>query len=313
MHDRSSGRVQAGLRVAGVAFLLAALAPDGHADAGDAGQSGPALPPALATYIERMQLEADFRECVEGVVKRQGLTDADMVRRIAAEGLAEDVYAAVSAEVDEAPDDVLRAAGFVPTHAAPDEALAEKALVLAKAMLERTDEGEGGSLTPTRALDRFFVGVNQATDAGCAVPAHLLPGGDALRQQAEAIAPLLIEADRVNQCVASLIEAQGLDEDVAFTLAGKQGLAAEFRARVLETAAGMAGLDAQGRARLEKIEQPAQLGRALMLLSATTFELESMARASGLNAIYLDRALGGKCNPSSELKTFIGAGKRANP
>lgn len=293
-----------------VALVLAALAPGIHAAGGDPG--GSALPPALATYVERMQLEADFRECVDAGVKRQGLSDADLIRRIAAEGIAEDVYAAVSVDADEAPDEMLRAVGFVPAHADPDEALAEKALALAKTMLERRTATEDGSLTSTRAFDHFFVGVNRAVDAGCEVPAHLLPGGDALRQQAEAIAPLLAEADRVNQCAASSIAAQGIDEDAAFARLGTQGLA-EFRDRALQAARGMAGLDGQALAGLETTEQPARLGRALMLLSATTFELESMARASGLNAIYLDRALGGTCNPSSELQTFIGAVKRANP
>lgn len=308
MHN-GGGRPKPRPRVVGVALLLAAFAPGVHAAEGDVGST---LPPALAIYVERMQLEADFRDCVEAGVKRQGLTDADLIRRIAARGLAEAIYAAVSAEADEAPDEVLREAGFVPVSTDPDEALAEKALALTKAMLARRTAAEDGSLAPARAFDRFFVGVNQAVDTGCEVPAHLLPGGDTLRQQAEAIAPLLVEADRVNQCAASSIAAQGIDENAVFARLGTQGIG-EFRARAMDAAAGMAGLDAQGRARLEKAEQPAQLGRALMLLSATTFDLESMARASGLNAIYLDRALGGTCDPSSELKTFIGAGKRANP
>lgn len=312
MPNRTGGPAQAGVRLLVVALLTAGLSLPAIAGDDPGSQSDKALPPAIAAYIERGQLESDFRECVDTQVQKQRLTDADLIKRIAAKGLAEDVYAAVSVEMDESPDEILEAQGFVPAYTNPDEVLAEKSLVLAKAKMQRTLEGEDDSLTPTRAYDRFFIAVNQAMDAGCEVPPHLLPGGDMLRAQAEAIAPLLGEADRVNDCATALIEAQGLDDDAASALFEKKGLAAEFRARVLEIAANMPGIDAEDRTKLAQMQNPVHLGRGLLLLSATTFELEAMAKATGVNAIYLDQALGGKCNPSSELKTFIGAANSAN-
>lgn len=293
-------------------LLTAGLSLPANAGEDQASTSAKPLPPAIATYIERGQLESDFRECVAAEVKKQALTDDDLIKRIAAKGLAKDVYAAVSAEMDENPDEILEADGFVPAHADPDEALAEKSMVLAKTMMQRTLDGEDDSLTPTRAFDRFFVAVNQAVDADCEVPAHLLPGGDTLRAQAEAIAPLLVEADRVNDCVTSEIEARGMDEAAVFALLEKKNLSDEYRARALDIAANMPGVDEANRAKVAAYENPYELGTALTMLSAMTFELESMAKATGVNAIYLDRALDGKCNPNNELKTFIGAANSAN-
>lgn len=306
MPDRGGEWLQAGMCVLIMAVLAAALSPSANAGE-EVSQSGKALPPAIAAYIERGQLESDFRECVDAKVKKQGLTDADLIKRVAAEGLAKDVYAAVSAEAEEAPDEILDAHGFVPAYGDPDEALVEKSLVLATAMMQRTLDGEDRSMTPTRAYDRFFVAVNQAVDAGCVVPAHLLPGGDTLRAKAEAIAPLLVEAQRVNDCATSEIQARSMDDAAVFALIEKKGLSAEYRARALEVAAHMPGVDEANRTKLAGHENPYHLGTALTLLSAMTFELESMAKATGVNAIYLDRALDGKCKPNDALKTFIGA------
>lgn len=265
------------------------------------------MPPALAEYVARTQSEVDFLACMDMQIERQGLADADLIERVAAKGLADDVYAAVSAEVDGDPDAMLRSDGFVPAHADPDKALAEKALVLARMSTERTAAGEDRSMNPFRASSRFFVAVNDAIDAGCEVPAHLLPGGDTLRAQAEAIAPLLAEAQRVNDCATSEIEARGMDDAAVFALIEKKGLSTEYRARALDIAANMPGVDETNRAKVASYENPYHLGTALSLLSAMTFELESMARATGVNAIYLDRALDGKCKPDDALKTFIGA------
>jgi len=294
-----------------VALLTAGLSLSASASEDEPAQATKSLPPALADYVARMQAETDFRECVGASPQMQELSDADLIKRIAAKGLASDLYAAMSKEVGNA-DEALRDDGFVPAYTDPEEALAEKSLVLTRITMQRTIDGEDSSLNPFGAGNLFFVAVNDAVDAGCDVPAHLLAGGDTLRAKAEAIAPLLVEADRVNSCATSEIEARGMDEAAVFALLEKKGLSAEYRARALDIAANMPGVDEAKRAKVAAYENPYELGTALTMLSAMTFELESMAKATGVNAIYLDQALDGKCNPSSELKTFIGAANSAN-
>lgn len=274
---------------------------------GRAADSERAVPPALAQYLERMQMEMAFRQCVDSAVQKQKLDDNALIERVAAKGLAPGLYSEISKEVDD-PDALLRDDGFVAAHADPNELLAEKSLVLATAAIKNRAEA-GDPLPSFRSLNLWLAAVNDAVDARCAVPKHLQPGGDALRAQAEAAMPFMSEAERVNGCVKAQMDARGLDEDGAYALIDENGLGRDFRADVLAIASALAP---QERDELAKARTPAHLGRGLMLLSATTFDLGVMAKSSGVNAIYLDRALDAKCAPNEELKTFIGVANRAN-
>jgi len=289
--------------------LMIALAA-GFARAEDAPAAAPErpLPPAVAGFLGRIQSEARFQDCVGAAVTAQHLSDDDLIRRIAEKGLAAELYASVS-EGEDDPDAALAESGFAPKHRDPDELLAEKSIAFAKLATERALADElppPGLLRPT---NRLFIGINEAVDAKCEVPEHLRPGGDRLRAEAEAIAPLLVEAARVTECADAAAARRGSDQDGAYVLIDKSPFAADFRRDVLAVAAALAPED---RVKLEKSDASMALGRGLLLLTATSFDLGLMTKAQGVNAIYLDRALDSGCAPSEALKTYIGADNRAN-
>lgn len=283
----------------GPAFVGMTLFGIAHAEEG----SKTPMPPMLAEYLERTQAEIGFLECVDASAEKQRLTDADLAERIAVAGLADKTYAAVAAELED-PDALLREGGFVPAREESQAAQAEKAMALAK----RAMEGD----VSTRPALLVSMSINDAIAAGCTPPPHLLPGGDdALRAKVESLAPLMGEAERVRECATAEIEKRGIDEDAAYALLDK-AQADDFRARALAAVDAMPGVDPEYRAKLAQSESIGALATRLTLISAMTFDIESLARASGLTALYLDRALDAKCDPSNELRTFIGAAESAN-
>lgn len=122
----------------------------------------------------------------------------------------------------------------------------------------------------------------------------------------------MIESKRVKDCAVAAMEQRKLDMDGAFELMNKLPEAGAMRANVLRLLVADTATD---KAEADKFSTDASLGEATtayMMRAAGTFEGNVLARALGIEAIHLDRALDSHCDPSPDLLEYTGVPPRAN-
>ena len=124
--------------------------------------------------------------------------------------------------------------------------------------------------------------------------------------------PMVEEAQRIQDCAKPVMAGRGLDVDAAYARLDARPDAAALRAHVLELYSRDLAGDAEGRARVEASAGVRAPLLAYALRGSRTFDFPVIARALSLAAVYLDRALGGPCQPSSDILTFTGVPARAD-
>ncbi|GAB2512698.1 hypothetical protein [Lysobacter humi (ex Lee et al. 2017)] len=128
----------------------------------------------------------------------------------------------------------------------------------------------------------------------------------------EALRPMVEEAQRIQDCAKPEMARRGLDLESALAQLDALPEAPALRENVLRLYAQDLSHDAAGR---EKVAASAGVRAPLLayaLRGAGTFDFPVVARALGITAVYLDRALGGPCRPSPDILTFTGAPARAD-
>jgi hypothetical protein len=133
-----------------------------------------------------------------------------------------------------------------------------------------------------------------------------------LDPQTRAATALLMETKRLKECTDGAMQTRGLDEPAVLAMLDRDPEAPALRNNLLRLIRQDTPLDADEQRLLDAKTSVGDLVVTYMLRSAASFDLPVLARASGIQAVYLDRALGGGCKPSQELLDFIGAERRAD-
>jgi hypothetical protein len=133
-----------------------------------------------------------------------------------------------------------------------------------------------------------------------------------LDPRTRAATALLMEAKRLKDCTDEAMQARGLDEPAVLAMLDGDPGSPALRSNLLRLIRQDTPLDADEQRVLDGKTSVGDLVVTYMLRSAASFDLPILARASGIQAVYLDRALGGGCKPSQELLDFIGAERRAD-
>lgn len=252
-----------------------------------AGTADAALPQGAEQLLSAILADEQFMDCV---VDALPASREELVSRIVSAGVAHELYDAVT-EGMEAPEALL--GDFVSTTADADRVLAEKAVHL---MAVQGRDGVAVSGDPRRVYGTL----NKALGMPCDAPAPDVGLQATLAQ----IEPLLVESRRVKTCAASEAEKRGLDETGALALLERDPDASKLRAHVMRLIEAVQPA-ADQRAQLDRADLPTAV-LALLMFSAPTFDMHALARAEGIHAVYLDRALDAGCNPSKELVEYLG-------
>ena len=145
-----------------------------------------------------------------------------------------------------------------------------------------------------------------------AMPVHAADDADADKAANDPAIVRMVESKRVKDCATAVMEQRKLDTEGAFALMDKLPEADAMRANIHRLLIADTTTD---KAEADEFSANASLGEmttAYMIRAAGTFDLNVLARASAIEAVHLDRALGSNCNPSPDLLEYTGVPSRAN-
>ena len=157
--------------------------------------------------------------------------------------------------------------------------------------------------TALAAVLAFFgttaLGADASNDAGSGLQAEF--AAEVAKYQ-----PYIEEAARVKKCVDADLARRGLDMEAAMDVLDAVPDAAALRANLIHLLEQDVGLSEDDRAKLEGDQRLRVPYLGYQLKGAATFDLGTVARAIAVQSVYLDRALGSRCQPNNELVTLIG-------
>lgn len=261
------------------------------------------MPEGMSDILALLEAKTAFGVCVDGAMKRQNLDDARLATLVVERKLADELHSEVLGRFSRT-DAWLK--GFATTTTDPQRLKVEQALHALAAISAAADNAD--PLTPggadpfdgMNAIHGFYRVVNRAMDNACEVPAAIVEA----EATVNTLEPLLAEVDRVESCAKLELQKRGLDEAAAYARldGSREGPALREHALAMLDALD---LDPERKRGIDR-ERIEEIVEAYSFYVSMNFDIESIARSTGLKAIYLNRAVGSACDPSETLIRFLG-------
>lgn len=280
------------LRRLGACAALAFAAGVGMAGIALASETGAERP--LPSFIQQLDDDGKFDDCLNQELVAKGSKASAAPDLIKAKGLGAELLASVMQSGDSTED----APELVAAASADDAAKVDAVYAYAA----RVQAGDTLGLQSVHILNQINLVRMKAQDSACVVPAHLVPGGDPVKEWAGQNKEAIMESLEQGRCLQAHVEAKSPAPN-AIDKAVPAPLKQEIRAEVVRRAAQLPdtfGANAQ-------LAETATLDELLMqfdMMASLSLEPKAMIVSSAFLSYYRNRFYGNPCPASDRVRVL---------